>query len=184
MSHEHKHKHDETCACGHEHEHGETCACGHVHVHARGDDCDCGHHHEAEVFLSATELNFLALLLKSPILPVCSFVMKSSASDDVEAVALAPVFLASGNEAMEQIKETAAVLSALESYGLIDIDYSDMLEKYDYSVYVDSEIFKFFVETVKESATKPGVLFDTAALEAGSMALTQLGAEVAEKLCE
>jgi hypothetical protein len=120
---------------------------------------------------------------ESPYLPLCRFLMGSSQEEELESVGLSPVFL-EGNEDLPAVRETGAVLEALANRGLITLDYDLALSNYDYAQYRSSPPFRLFRETVAQGAQQPGFLFDTAILEKGSMALTDLGQAVLEQVTE
>lgn len=173
------HHHDHDCACGHDHhdhhEHqGCGCGCGHDHGHH--------HHHHHDDFdakkivvdtnLTENQVTFLHQLSQYQYLPVCQFIVRSSTQDEFEIVALQPVFIRSIHESMEEVKEAGAFLQQLHDQGMITLDYEIPLDGYSYHEYKESDLFKFFCDTVAESVSIENALGDTAALEMGSMGLT------------
>ena len=174
MPHTHNdHAHGAPCDCGGHHDHG--CDCGH-HVHTA--DCGCGHdHHEVIPIdgLSNVQMHILLTLHQQRYLPVARFSMTAQADLDAYGVALAPVYLSSPDDEMEAVKELGTIFQALEDANLITIDYDIELSGYDYAEYETSGLYAYFVKTVEEGKTKPGVRFDTPNLERGSMALTKDG---------
>ena len=83
---------------------------------------------------------------------------------------------------MEQVKTLGAQLQALEDGGLMTLDYDLPFGGYPYTEYKDSGLYAYFQETVREAAGQNDFLFDTAALELGSMALTEAGIEAVEAM--
>ena len=61
--------------------------------------------------------------------------MESTAEDDFSSVALAPVYLLSPQDTMEQVKKMGALLLDLERRGWITLDYGYALEGYPYEEY-------------------------------------------------
>lgn len=141
----------------------------------------CGHHNSTEITLSRTEAALLARFAQSPYLPLARFLAHSSREDELEAVGLSAVFLDDGAE-KERVKETGRLLEHLEELGLITLDYDIPLSNYDYTVYENSGLYAHFRATVAEGGALPGFLFDTPALQKGSMALTDLGCAVLEQI--
>lgn len=160
-----------SCHTGCRHgDHQEQGSCG---------DC-CGG--KQEIIICQQEAEFLMRLAQIPFLPVTRFLMKSSQSDHLESVALAPVYLEQPEESMEAVKETGKVLDALAQKRLIALDYDKPLQGGDYSVYKESGLFRYFQETVEEGSRQPNHLYDVAALECGSIALTAIGQQAVEQL--
>ncbi|MFI3206686.1 MAG: hypothetical protein R3Y33_05520 [Clostridia bacterium] len=183
----HNHEHGEGCGCGgHHHEHGEGCGCG-GHNHEHGEGCGCGgHHHHDEnhqckcssktvkaMDFSEFQEQFLMDLSHKTYLPLVRFIMLSTKSDDIESVALAPVYITSENESIQSIKETGKMLLELEKNGYITLDYDEELGKYDYSEYDNSPVFAELKDIVAQGAQKENFLFDIAEIEKGSIAMTQ-----------
>ncbi len=163
----------------HHHEHGPNCGCGHDH-HGHGEGCGCGQHErikvDAERFsLTDEQAALLALIARYQYLPVARFVLESSADDEVWASALAPVTIEALDDTMEAVKQRGALLTALSDAGLLSLDYDVPIDGYDYQGYRESELYMFFQQTVAEGAKLPGAAFDRAAMDTGSMALTELG---------
>lgn len=161
-----------------EHEH-----CCHDHdCHDHG--CEgCGGCSPAEITLTRPQAVFLARFAQTPFLPLARFLYLSSQEDELESVGLAAVHL-TGGEDLEAAKATGTLLEQLAGMGLITLDYDIPLSNYDYAEYETSPIFAQFRQAVAEGAGRPGFLFDTAALEKGSMALTDLGLAVLERVME
>lgn len=131
--------------------------------------------YQKEILLTEQEAEFLMQLAQTPFLPLARFVLKSSKSSHLESVALAPVYLNNKTDSMESVKNTADVLKSLAGKGLITLDYEVPLQNGNYTAYSDSLLYAYFIETVSEGSNRDGFLFDIAALELGSIALTQLG---------
>lgn len=162
MDHHHDHHRD----CDHHHEHGPDCGCG------QGAPLKV----DAERFsLSAEQADLLALIARYRYLPVARFVLESSSDGEVWSVALAPVTIEELGDSMETVKRRGALLRALSDAGLLSLDYDVPIDGYDYEGYKQSELFKYFERTVADGAKLPGATFDRAALDMGSMALTELG---------
>jgi hypothetical protein len=144
----------------------------------------CGGFHAGNSMpdFTAEETAFLRLLSQAPFLPIGQFLLKSSRSDHLESVALAPVYLTDKRDSMESIHMNIKALKNLEQYGVITLDYDIPLENYDYTVFEESEAYRYFQDTVTESRNNPDFIFDTAALEFGSLALTGLGQDVLDAL--
>ncbi|MDR1616585.1 MAG: hypothetical protein LBR98_06190 [Syntrophomonadaceae bacterium] len=133
--------------------------------------------------LTMEEKQFLGLLAVTPFLPVCRFVMKSTKSAHLEMVALAPVYLNTQEDSLEDVKKTKTLLLSLAGYGLITLDYDILLKNGDYAAYEKSKVYAYFKQTVCEGKRdRPDFLFDTPALETGSLALTGRGQETLEHL--
>ncbi len=175
-----EHKHSHGCGCGshsHHHDHHHNCGCHSHGIHEKG--C-CKHKNVTIEDLSETELVFLRQLLESRLLPVVRFIVTSSKEHDFKNVALSPVFIVDVKDSMEQIKSIGKQLKNLEDLGLITLDYDIPLEGYAYKEFLDSEIYAYFNETVKEARGKDNFLGDIPTIECGSIAPT----EQCEKLLE
>lgn len=159
MTHEHSHH-----GCDESHAPSAHCGCGH-----------CRQHQAADIALSEQQKKLLLLLGQVSYSPMVKFVMKSSKSDHLEAVALRCVYLTAADDSLEKVKETAACLEAMEDMGLLTIDDDIALGNYDYADYRNSGVFKYFEETIAQSAQSKEFLFDTADFERGSIALTEQG---------
>lgn len=171
---EHNPCHDHGCCC---HDHTSSHSCCHSQPHS----C-CGSHAPSEIILSHAQAELLARFAQTPFLPLVRFLYHASQEEDLESIGLSAVYLETGNEALDQVKATAALLEALEEKQLITLDYDIPLSNYDYSLYKASHVYGLFQTAVAEGAKQPGFLFDTPDLEMGSMALTALGQEVLEQL--
>jgi len=134
------------------------------------------------ITLSESEIAFVSRLSQTPFLPITRFIMKSSKSEHISSVALAPVYIEDKTDSMEQVKDVSSALISLCDYGIISLDYEIPLENYDYTFYESSELYAYFKETVREGQDKQGFLFDTPVLECGSLALTALGQQAIENL--
>ncbi|MDL2206126.1 hypothetical protein LJC33_04355 [Eubacteriales bacterium OttesenSCG-928-N13] len=132
--------------------------------------------------MSILQQNMLLALHERNYLPLAQFTMSSTQEDEVYAVALAPVYLGTPDDDMQQVKQLGEQLMELSNAGLITLDYDIPIEGYPYQEYNDSALFRFFQDTVKEGSTMHGSLFDTANLELGSMAITELGIARADEM--
>ena len=128
------------------------------------------------------ELVILSELLKHSYLPISRFVMSNSQTDDVQFVALAPVYIHHKTDSIEMVKSFAERLSAMEAKKLISLDYGDALQGYNYKKHLDSEAFHYFESIVSEGAQKSDFLCDTAEIEYGSISITQFGLVAARKI--
>ena len=161
-----------------------------THSHSHSGDC-CSHTSNLErdyansmesLIINSKEKSFLKELVKYRYLPVCRFIMSSSIDEGARIVSLAPVYLNSVDDSMETVKETRNVLYELEEKELISLDYDIPLQDYNYTQYTQSALFAFFKETVNEGKKNPSFLFDTAEIELGSIALTELGEKFSENI--
>lgn len=142
--------------------------------------CCCKH----DITLSDKEKEFLLLLAQTPFLPVTSFILKSTKSEHLEAVALAPVYLADGKDTIETVKDTGKVIERLAELHIISLDYDIPLENCDYSEYETSDLFEFFKETVAGGTANADYIFDIPFLQLGSMALTSIGQDVLDSFSQ
>ncbi len=162
----------------------------HNHSHRHSGGC-CSHTSNLEsdytnsmesLQIDSKEKSFLKELVKCSYLPVCRFIMSSSLDKGARIVSLAPVYINSIDDSMETVKATRNVLYELEEKGLISLDYDIPLQNYNYTQYKQSALFEFFKETVNEGKKNPSYLFDTAEIDLGSIALTELGEKVSENI--
>lgn len=156
----------------HHHDSGKRHCCGKCGGH-------CGCHSLA---LTEREQAFIRCLKQLPFLPVAQFILHSTKSEHLEAVALAPVYILDAEDTIEHIKETGALLRELEEKGLITLDYEVPLQDFDYQVYYESAVYQSFLQTVTEAKKKTDFLYNIGIMELGSMALTQYGYEIADQL--
>ena len=173
---------------------GTTCGCGqhhdNHHHHEHHDHRNHEHHHgcgcaaqkpsfEGTISgLSGEEKEMLSLVYQFGQLPVTRFVLKNSREDDIISIALSPVAIEETDDSMQRVKARGAVLTSLSDKGLIVLDYDTPLPGYDYDGYKNSELFAYFKQTVAQAQGQSGFLFDTAGLEMGTMAVTELGASL------
>jgi hypothetical protein len=183
---DHHHAPQEGCGCGHHHTHEDGCDCGNEHTHEEG--CGCGHHHEHLVFeegsITEAQADVLLAIHQRGYLPIARFALRSSRDGDAHAVALEPVYIASTEDDMDMVKANGELFESLEDLGLITLDYDIRLTGYAYQEYEQSNLYAYFMETVKEAAQKPEFLLDTPVLELGSVALTEEGHEVLRSMME
>lgn len=160
-----------------EHHHTNHCCCENHHE----EDCHCScEHHHADYEIKVTNLTrqqekLLLLLGQLSYSPMVKFIMKSSKSNHLEALALPCVYLTDRNDSFELVKDTAGDLEEMEDMGLLTLDDDIPLSNYDYNDYYTSAAFAYFNKTMEESAQNETFLFDIADLEKGSIALTDLG---------
>jgi Adenylosuccinate lyase len=127
------------------------------------------------------ELALLQALLEIKYIPVSRFVMSSSRTDSVRFTALEHVYLESKSDSMEMVKILSARLGEMERRKLVVIDYDTPLPGYSYKTHRDSDVFRYFDDTVKEGSKRPGFLCDTAEIEYGRVAISPLGLIIARK---
>lgn len=182
-----------SCSCGHPHEdghrhehtghsHDESCSCGHTH----DEHCSCGHEHKhlapGDTSLSQSQADALLAIHQRGYLPIARFALTSSRDGDAYAVALEPVYIADPGEDIDAVKENGELFASLEDLGFITLDYDLPLTGYPYQEYKESALYAHFLQTAKEAGEQPGFLFDIPLLELGSMALTEEGLSVLQKL--
>jgi hypothetical protein len=169
---------NEQCGCQETHE-----DCHEHEAHGEGEcECcsgDCG---DGVIYITEDEHMFLKALAQRSYLPLTRFVMTSSKSEDLESVALAPVYMTDPGDTMETVKKTGRTLTDMEDKGLITLDYDLPIQDETYSVYRDSGLYKDFCELVNEGKKNEAFLFDQPVLETGSIALTALGHAALESL--
>lgn len=150
--------------------------------HSHPGQC-CGHHGAMHIpAFTADAIAFLHLLSQIPFLPVGRFLLKSSRSHHLESVALAPVYLVNPHDSMEVIQTNAKALKELEQYGVISLDYDTPLKNYDYGIFLESVAYRYLQETVEAGRDNPDFIFDIAALELGSIAVTAFGQDALDAL--
>ncbi len=170
----------------------------HHHAHHSGDHCGCccGSHHKhhdedtrmesidnvKKLSLTNSQISVLLELHHCKYLPASRFMMKSSMEKDAVFIALAPVYLTDLDETLENVKAMGKIFSVLAEKGLISLDYHLPLSNYDYKLYTDSDVYRYFKETVSEGKSQEKFLCDIAEIELGSMALTELGEQVTRRL--
>ena len=183
------HKHGENCGChseDHHHEHGENCGChSEDHHHEHGENCGCGHAHIAIATpegLTPLQVDFLMALRQRQCLPVACFSYAKTDDEAKSGIALAPVYMTSPDDTMEQVKRLGKELSTLEDMDLIQLDYDIPLQNYPYEEYRTSTLYAYFVQTVETAAKQPNPTFDTPRLDLGSMVLTDRGDEMVDAL--
>ena len=116
-------------------------------------------------------------------LPVARFYLSKSDQPDAHATALAPVYLGTPQDGMEQVKDLGAQLQMLEDADLLTLDYDLPLGGYAYTEYHTSDLYAYLQQTVKEASGKEGdFFFDTALMELGSMALTEAGEKAVREM--
>lgn len=165
------------------HEHGCSCSCtAHGHSHEQEENCGgcCSKQEQGPISLSKDEIEILLELKEFTYLPISEFVMSSSENHHIRFSSLAPVYIRTLKDSMETVKKIGNVLKELEKKGLISLDYDISLQGYDYTTHTESELYKYFIETVEDGTGKPGFLCDRAEIELGSAALTLLGEKVVQ----
>jgi len=107
--------------------------------------------------------------------------LKSTKSDHLESIALAPIYLYDRCDSLEAVKETGKTIERLAEYKIISLDYDIPLKNGDYDDYKTSDVLAYFKETITEGMVNPDFIFNTPALQLGSMALTGFGQEILEQ---
>jgi len=153
------------------HQHDEHCGCGHVHAPIPTPE-----------ELTPIQVDILLALRQRQCLPVASFSLAKTGDETRYNVALAPVYLSSPQDTMEQVKDLGNQLSLLEDMNLLTLDYDLPLRNYSYEEYKTSALYAYFVRTVEEAAQLPDSTFDTPQLELGSMVLTKAGEDFVDTL--
>jgi hypothetical protein len=173
----------------HNHEHGCGCGCGshgHSHTHQEQQEESCGgccsKQGQEPIHIVKEELELLLELKEYNYLPISEFVMCSSENDHVRFSGLAPVYIKKMNDSMEVVREKRTVLKQLEEKGLISLDYDIPLQGYDYSMHTESELYKYFIETVEAGKNNSDFICDKAEIEFGSAALTLLGEKAVQSI--
>ena len=109
--------------------------------------------------------------------------LRSTKESSLRSIALADVHLNQPDESMETVKERAAELRALEQMGLITLDYRPgIVVVSDFDVYMQSAIYRLFLDTVDEVKTRPGTLFDIPLMKKGRVWLTKAGEKLVSDL--
>lgn len=163
-----------------------VCSCGcHSNGHENEQDREqegCCMKQKGWITLERKEIEILMELKEYNYLSIAEFVMCSSVNDHISFTALAPVYIEKTNDNMEKVKELGAVFKELEKKRLISLDYDIPLKGFDYSIYKESDIYKYFIESVEAGKENPDFLCDTAEIELGSVALTDLGQRAVDSI--
>lgn len=167
---------NENCGC-----HGTHEGCHEHEAHGEGGCCS-GSCSDGVIYITEDEHAFLKALAQRSFLPLARFIMTSSKSEDLESVALAPVYMTDPGDAMETVKHTGRTLTEMEDKGLITLDYDIPIQDEPYAVYRESGLYKDFCDVVSEGKKNDAFLFDQPVLETGSIALTALGYAALESL--
>lgn len=163
-----------------EHVHGTDCGCGthhheHPHEHEHSASCECEEYTGGIAGLSDVEASLLRMIGQHGCLPLTRFVLTSTKDDSLHMSALEPVALDHEHESIQTVKQRGQALLSLEEKKLITLDYDLPYKDYDYAGYQTSLIFEELQKAADEASAKPGYLFDTASIDRGSMALTDMG---------
>ena len=106
------------------HEHSCGCGCHHHHGHdGGGQNRPVSQAGRERPPLTETQAAFLDYLSHYRYLPVARFVTASSREEEFAAVSLAPVFIQTRGDTMEQVREMGTLLTSLEEGGYLSIDY-------------------------------------------------------------
>lgn len=113
------------------------------------------------MILTMQEYDLLLQIRHRP-LPVARFELHSSAEPELVSTALNHVYMTSPEASMEQVKETASLLSHLEELGLIEVIYRPFATApAAYEIYRQSGLFAELKRLTEEGRERPGFLFDT-----------------------
>lgn len=170
-AHHHEHTHTHGCSSG-------GCGCS-SQTAEKETACCCSH---KPPVLNPQEIVFMQELAQRGCLPVSRYILSSSTEEEARFEMLAPVYMNDPSDGMETVKEKGAALKGLKEKGLISLDYDLRLSDYDYTPYTDAALFAYFKDTVEEGKKRPGFLGDTAAIELGTITLTDAGKQIAEQL--
>lgn len=174
---------DVTKAVHEYHQHQSHSCCGSSCCHSHSSDSERGCCHSQEpLTINSEETSVLLELAQCIYLPVSRFVMSSSTEEEARFVSLAPVYIEALDNSIETVKKIGKVLSGLEKKRLISMDYDIPLQNYDYTEHTNSALFAYFTETINEGKKNPNFICDTANIELGSMALTELGERVSAQI--
>ena len=165
-----------------ENQHSSHCSCGHDHSNDHQHKEAACHSYDENPTINADEKALLLELQKNTYLPISQFIMSSSIEEEAAFIALEPVYIENLNDTMETVKAKGAVLCELEKKGLITLDYDIPIERYDYRFHTNSKLFAYFKQTIDEGRNNPNFLCDTAEIEPGSIALTELGLKIVKHL--
>lgn len=127
-----------------------------------------------EIRIRRKDADFLLRFAELPFLPAVRFSLRRLNGSSSESDCLAPVFLSAPSETFPDVCQTAGILTRLLEQKLISVSYTEPLERFNYSNYVNSAAFTDFC------ARATG--FAIPEIEYGSMALTALGQEVIDDL--
>lgn len=123
--------------------------------------------------VSEEEKALLAQLKQQPYLPVVRFVLRSTKSEHLQSVALAPVYLYQSDDPIEQIKKVGSLLLTLQEKGLLTLNYSQPIKDFDYELYQASDAYQLFMDTVSEAKKRPDFIYDSGMMECGSICLSE-----------
>lgn len=116
------------------------------------------------MILTMKEYDLLLQIRHRP-LPVVRFELHSSAEPELVSTALNHVYMTSPEDSMEQVKETADLLTHLQELGLIEVIYHPFATApAAYTIYEQSALFGQLKGMVEEGKDRPGFLFDTPAV--------------------
>ena len=131
------------------------------------------------ITLTDDEKQFLSLFTQASFLPVSKFVLKSSKSDHLESVALAPVYLYGTTDSLDAVKNIGQIITRLSERNIIFLDYETPLKNCDYSSHEQSDVYALLKEIVAEGQADPNFVFDSTELQFGGMSLTRIGRKIA-----
>lgn len=151
----------------------EHCGCGGCGDNGQTQHSCRRHGGSEEIVISQLDVDFLRRLAETPFLPLARFILKRGDSGRPGFVALAPVYMDDKDATMETVVSNGNILTGLRDKGLITLDYGEPLQGGGYSHFENSGLLDFFRDMVAEGNSILG--FDTAELEPGSIALTNVG---------
>ncbi len=134
-----------------------------------------------EVTITPQEEQFLEKLAQSPFLPVAMFLLRHL-KDANQHMSLAPVYLETGTESLEEVKMCGQILLGLEDKNIVSLDYDSPLEGSDPSIFQTSQAFARLSETVTYVNQEEPDSFAPPEIVYGSVGLTAIGDLVLEQL--
>ncbi len=124
--------------------------------------------------LNRDETIFLQKLVSTGSLPLAQFVMLSAENPNFKKVSLSPVYIKNTNDSFEQLQAMGTMLDKLEQKGYIVLNFGNQLKDYDYSDYINSDVFALYKDMVANISTNQAAFTgDTTVVEKGSMTATE-----------
>lgn len=144
--------------------------------------CSCPEHNLASATenlkksnLTPQEQSFLLKLSHHKYLPISKFILSSTKNEEAYFTALAPVYLEKSEDSILDVKARVVMLKNLAQQQLISLDYGITISNYDYNKHLESNAYKYFIDTVSAAKNNQNFICDTASIEYGSIALTDTG---------
>lgn len=159
---------------------GGGCASGQCGGCSSASSGCCGSQREEPLYISTEEEEMLQHFAQCPFLPIAQFRLHPSGEGEI--MTLEPVFLLTGKETLDIIKERGQTLLLLEEKGILSLDYEQALQEDDYRFFRESVAFRLLVQTVSEGRETGSFLYELPTVTLGSIGLTPLGDLVIEQL--